>query len=378
MHTKKATRYQIKRHNTQLVLRQIYDAQGISRADIARATHLTPPSVSAIVRPLMREGLVEEGGMGPSAGGKRPILLQFNAQARHILCIDLGNQIFRGALIDMRGAIVERITLPAEDLFGEIAIQVVRDLVQQLLSACSTPVLGIGIGTPGIIQPEKGIVRLANNLDWQDVPIKKILQAFTELPIYLTNDSQAAALGEYSFGKPHASRHLLLIKMGQGVGSGIVINGESFYGDGFGAGEIGHLIVRQADSSLVTLESEISTRVLLARARALTHGQFGWEDFVTAVSQDQPQLSNLIVTAGRHLGAVIAHLITTLNIQNIVLSGRLNQFGEPFWQAIQQEAQRRVLPVLFAGTTIRESNLGANIVLMGCAALLMKQELGVI
>ncbi|MFQ5435795.1 MAG: ROK family protein, partial [Anaerolineae bacterium] len=163
---RKATRQQTKTHNTRLVLKTIYEHGRPSRADIARITYLTRPTVSSIVADLINENLVIEDGPGPSAGGKRPTLLKINHDAHQLLCIDLGSKVFHGALVNLHGRITQRIDFPAEDKKQSEALQLMYDLINNLLAANSTPILGIAIGTPGLIDPQQGIVRRAVNLDW--------------------------------------------------------------------------------------------------------------------------------------------------------------------------------------------------------------------
>ena len=190
----KATSKQTKAYNTRLVLRTIYDHDRISRADIARATGLTRPTVSDAVAGLSRRGLVEEVGQGPSAGGKPPILLSVIDDSRHAIGIDLASDEFRGAVVNRRGEIRHRASLPLDGRDGEVALERVYELVDHLLSATGSPLLGIGIGTPGLMDPTKGIVRRAVNLDWQDLPLRSLLKQRYGLPLYLANDPQVAAL----------------------------------------------------------------------------------------------------------------------------------------------------------------------------------------
>src|SRR5574341_271225 len=171
----KATHEQIKNQNTDLVLRTIYQARSISRAEIARTTGLTRPTVSSIVGELMDMQLVTEIGYGPSVRGKPPLILELNANSRNILCIDIANHEFRGALVNLRGDIIHRSSLAAEDIAGDEAIDMVYRLIDQLMAASVVPLLGIGIGTPGLADPVRGIVRQAVNLAWRNLPLGDLL-----------------------------------------------------------------------------------------------------------------------------------------------------------------------------------------------------------
>lgn len=370
----KATRQQSKDQNTSLVLRTIYDAGVLSRADIARITSLTRPTVSSIVGELIDMRLVTETGQGPSVGGKPPTLLEVDKNAWRILCVDIGNQEFRGALINLRGEIIERASVPATEQAGDQAVELVYRLIDELVSRSATPLLGIGVGTPGIIDPRAGVIRQAVNLRWHHLPLRQLLEERYRKPIHLANDSQAAALAEFVFGTPRKSRHLLLIKMGRGIGAGIVLNGELLYGDGFSAGEIGHVVVRPPD----TLESIASTRTLLARARAAAGSDLTWGEFVRGAEAGDPHLREIAAEAGHYLGIAIAHLIAAFNIYNIVISGRVTEFGELLRETALETARRYALPMLVEDTNLTYSALGTDIVLLGCSSLILKHELGIV
>jgi N-acetylglucosamine repressor len=372
----KATRQYLKNQNTSLVLRTIYQSGAISRADISRLTDLTRPTVSSIVSDLIDTRLVTETGFGPSIGGKPPLMLQIDTSSLRVLCVDIGNQEFRGALINLRGEISERISLPAADLTGDAAVQQVYQLIDQLTATPETSVLGIGIGTPGLIDPVAGMIRQAVNLDWHHLPLREMLEARYNVPIYLANDAQAAALGEFTFGARRSSPHLLLIKIGRGIGSGVILNGELFHGDGFGAGEIGHVVL-DAENNL-TLENIASTTAMLRRAREIARRDVSWADLVSDVTSSSGSLRQMVEASGESLGIALAHLIATLNIHNIVIAGRVDQFGDILLNAARNSAAKRVLPELMADTTLRYSELETDIVLMGCAALILKFELAII
>lgn len=374
----KATRHHIKQHNTRLVLKTIYDTTAVSRAQVARITHLTPPTVSAIVSSLIETHLVVEAGQGQPSGGKPPILLAVDANARHIVCVDAGNQEFRSALVNLRGDIVKRAQAPAVGGTGETAVKIIFNLLDQLLTTSQTPLLGIGLGVPGIIVPEAGMIREAVNLDWHDLPLGQLLEARYTLPVYLSNDSRAAALAEFTFGQPRDSQNLIVIKVGQGIGAGIVLHGEPFYGDGYGAGEIGQLVFRRADKQVRTLESLAGTDAIWQQAQALMGTDLTWEGFITAVNNGHDPLKQIFTEAGQLLGTAVGDLIAAYNIHHIIFSGRVTDFGDLFADIVFDAARQRVLPMMAANTTFAFSTLGTDIVLLGCAALIMKEELGII
>ncbi|MFN2256619.1 MAG: ROK family transcriptional regulator, partial [Candidatus Promineifilaceae bacterium] len=344
----KATREQTRSHNKRLILKIIYQEGEISRADIARATGLTRTTVSHIVAELIEEGLVKETGRGPSEGGKPPVLLSLPARARYMIGIDLADSEFRGGLIDLRGDILERTTILVDDHNGAEALDLVYDLIASLIKKVDGTILGIGVGTPGLVNAKDGIVRQSVNLDWQNLPLGDLLRARFNVPIHVGNDSHCAALGQFTFGRQRGLSNLIVVKVGRGIGSGIVLNGRLLYGDNSAAGEIGH--VRAVENGAQCrcghfgcLETVASTRsvVSLARQIATNNPQAAINNLVespaeittatvlSAVQSGDAEMCRLITDAGHQLGIAIAHLVGALNIEQIVIAGSMARFGNP-------------------------------------------------
>ncbi len=391
----KATRKQTKAHNRRLVLRTIYDQGQISRADIARATGLTRTTVSDAVARLIKQGLVEEVGYGPSAGGKPPILLSVVDDSRHLIGIDLASGEFCGAVVNLRGEIRHQISLPLSGRDGQASLQVVYDLVDQLVAATESPLLGIGIGTPGLMDPIRGIVRRAVNLDWQDLPLRKLLQERYGLPVHVANDCQVAALAEYIFGENQDLGSLVVIKIEHGIGAGIVLNGQLFHGDTFGAGEIGHVAVVENGQpcrcgNFGCLETVASARAIVQQAqiiaqndpRSLLH-QFASSpmeitihEVCQAFQAGDEAVRQLALKAGRCLGIAAASLVGVLSIQRILIAGSVTCFDQPLLDVVRREMVSRSLTVVAGETDLGLSSMGPDIVILGASALVLTRELG--
>ncbi len=389
----KATRQQTKKHNLKLVMRTVYNNGGISRADIARSTGLTRPTVSRIVAELIDERFVVETGQGPSAGGKRPTLLDVDQESHQLLALDLGSREFRGAVVNLRGAILERQTFPTEGKKGDAALKLVRELLRALIKVACSPILGIGIGSPGLTNPDEGVIREAVNLGWFKLHLADLLSKEFDHPIYLANDSHMAALGEYTFGANWHASNMLVLKIGQGIGSGIILDGHPYYGDGYGAGEIGHVVVDENGLQCTCgnygcLETTTSTQAIIRSAREQAKhfpdsllGQASsltWETIVSALDAGDLAAGSVVHQAGRFLGVAIANLVATLNIHRIVIAGRVYQLGDAFIASAMNEVRCRTLPSMVADTQVSYSDLGSDIVILGSSAMVLKQELGVI
>jgi N-acetylglucosamine repressor len=393
---KKATQQQTKTHNTRLILKTIYDQDEISRADIARLTHLTRTTVSDAVAELIEDGLVTEVGFGPSVGGKPPTLLSLVDDSRHLIGIDLADSEFRGGVINLRGKIRHRLSLPINDRDGDAALALVYALTDELVAAAAgSSLLGIGIGTPGLMDVQRGVVRNAVNLDWQNLPLGDLLEERYHLPVYIANDSQVAALAEYTFGERRSVSNLIVVKVGRGTGAGIVLNGQLHYGDGFGAGEIGHVVVVEGGERcrcgrFGCLETVTSTRTIVRRAQAIAKSnphsilhqfaprpeEINTSIVLQAFEAGEEALRPAIAEVARYLGMAVANLVGALNIQRIVIAGSVARFGQALLDPVIKEMEQRSLAALAGETRVEISSLGPDIVILGAAALLLTQELG--
>ncbi len=393
---KKATREHTKVHNKNLILNEVYSRGEVSRADLARATGLTRSTVSEIVTTLIEDTLIVEVGHGVSAGGKPPILLSVDSEARHIIGIDLASGEFRGALINLHGEIRHRVKIPVEKLSGEKALSLVYELIDELVQLADQPILGIGIGTPGLMDVEQGVVITAVNLDWQNLPLVELLQDRYNLPVFIANDSQVSALAEYTFGEHDQISNLVLVKIGRGVGAGIVQAKELYYGDGFGAGEIGHVKVDDTGDlcrcgNYGCLETKISSRAIRKMAVEIASkyndslllspfestGDLAMAEILRAYQEGDPYVAEMIDGVSKDLAKALSFLVSILNIQRIVVAGSVSEFGEALVSSLRNYLHSRALSILTERTEIVTSLLGENIVMLGAAALILQNELGI-
>lgn len=358
---RKATRQDGRRRNLQAVLQCIYREGVTSRARISRMTGLTRATVSELVAHLAQAGLVEDVGPGTSSGGKRPTMLELNAGGRDIVAIDLSRRPFRGALVDLAGRIHHRASGP-ENSTGDVSEVV--DLAASLAAAAQAPLLGIGVGTPGIVDAG-GVVVEAANLEWHGLPLRAQLAERFDLPVTVANDAHVAALAEFS---AHPGPNLVMVKIGVGIGAGIVVNGTMYLGDRPAAGEIGHIRVAEGGAQCSCgnsgcLETVASVPRITERANAAGGGE--------------PAIRESVRAAGRSLGAVLAHLVAILDIHRIVIAFELEGWEDELLDAVRTEVATRVLPDLVNVVELHSSTSGPDLVLTGAAALVLREELGV-
>ncbi len=384
----KATRQYTKEHNRNLVLKTIFEHTSISRAEISRITSLTRTTVSDIVAIFLDEGLVSEIGIGSSIGGKSPILLSLVEDSRYLVGLDLAHNQFRGAIVNLRGKIRELVTLPVNSNNGDEALDLVYEILDQLMSASCLPLVGIGIGTPGLVNISEGLVVNAVNLDWKDLPLARLMSERYHLPVLILNDSQAAAVGEYTYGQGHSTEsNMIVINARHGIGAGIIINGNLFHGDGGGAGEIGHVVVVPDGGKLCRcgnrgcLETVASAQALVERTQSLVSQSITTQlpkslQEITLATIEQafkngdPLAQQAVLETARYMGMAISSLVGALDIQKIVLTGDMTRFGEPWLEVIQGIFSQATLSRLAQETRIEIGQLGENNIILGASAML--------
>jgi N-acetylglucosamine repressor len=372
---KKATIQQTKQHNRDLVLRTIFAHESISRAEVARNTSLTRTTVSDVVSILIHEGLVHEIGKGESLGGKTPILLSIIPDSRYLIGLNLGQEKFIGAIVNLRGEIKETVELPAANEKGQTAIESVYQIIQQLLRKGYKPVVGIGVGTPGLVNTREGVVIDAVNLDWKDLPLGKMLQNKFKLPVLLLNDSQAAAIGEYVYGSNHdRESNLVVVNVKHGIGAGILINGRLFQGDGGSAGEIGHVVVQENGVPCRCGKNGCLETVSSARAILNQLNMNSLEQVKRSLEAGDAVTRQVILKAGYFLGGSLANLIGTLNIHKIILTGDMTYFGDAWLEIVQSSMNAAAFSRLSENTKIELGELGYKASILGAAAYLLLDE----
>ena len=378
----KATKHDSRRSNLRTTLELVSHRGATSRAHIARQTGLTRAAVSSLVGELMESGLLRELGQGTSAGGKPPTLLALNERGRDIVAIDLGHRPFRAALVDLSGRIHERIDAPtnAGNPVGEAANEVALDLIRQLIDKSSAPVLGIGVGTPGVVDPDARVLEAAN-LDWHGVDLASELRATFDIPVSIANDAQVAALAEFR-RHPADHRNLLLVKLGTGVGAGVVLNGSLYKGEHSAAGEIGHVrVVEDGDlcrcGNRGCLETVASVPAILQRLGADPQHQ-PWDALALAGLVGEEPVRRVLAEVGHHLGSVLSNVVAMLDVGHLVLAPELLNAGDVLVDEVRKELGGRILPATADLIEIEVTQLGGDLVLAGAASAVLADRLGVV
>jgi N-acetylglucosamine repressor len=371
---KKATYQQTKQHNRDLVLRTIFINETVSRAEVARVTSLTRTTVSDVVNGLLTEGLVEEFGRGESIGGKSPILLRVVADSRYLMGLNLGQEKFLGAIVNLRGEIKEMVEVPVHDDNGQNALEAVSQIISRLVRTKLKPIVAIGVGTPGLVNTREGVVLNAVNLDWQDLPLGQLLQKKFKIPVSILNDSQATAIGEYVYSGKADEGNLIVVNVKHGIGAGILINGRLFHGDGGGAGEIGHVVVQENGEFCRCGKQGCLETVSSAHAVLRQLNMTSIDQVQSALEAGDANAQRIITKAAHYLGISLANLIGTLNIQKIVLTGDMTRLGNAWLDVVISSMHGAALSRLSDNTKVELGVLDYRACILGASAYLLLDD----
>lgn len=352
-------------HHRSLVLQHLFDSGPHTRSELASLSGLTRPTVTDVVADLLADGLVADLGVRPGTRmGKPATLVGIHAEGAYVVCLDLsGDHAQRGSVVDLAGTTVVSREIAIDAAQGEEAVRLTIELARALLDAAPGRVLGVGVGSPGVVSVD-GVVRHAPNLGWTRLDLRARLADALDLPVHVANDADTAALAEDTFGDGSGAG-LLLVEIGRGVGAGILLDGHLLRGPFGTAGEIGHVTIVPDGPECSCgrhgcLESYTSAPRLRARIEGLAPDDAAAE----------------LAAAGRQLGQTVAPVAQALGLQDIVLSGPDELLDGAFRAAVEQTVLSLTRPFGDEPIRVRMSALGHDGVLAGAAALVLDSELG--
>lgn len=352
-----------------LIVLEAFRRQGaISRADVARETGISAPTVSKIVAQLLTAGLLMEEGPGVSTGGKRPSVLRFNGSVARVLGIDLGGTHLRLAVSDLNGAILARSEEAIEPAAGPVAIVDAIALAGRRLleETGTTRLLAVALATPGVVDVERGVVVAARNLrGWREVPVRQLLTDRFGVPATVENDVNAAAEGERWRGAGRGHDTLVFVAIGTGIGAGVIIGGELHRGAHFAAGEINGLRAGTDDGAI--LEDVVSGPAIVRRARARgvcarDGGILTTEAVFSLARAGDPAAAEVVSEAVRATAGGVGALIAAIDPTVVVFGGGVSRQGAALIGAVRAEIGRSARPraeLVLSGLSVDAQLYGA-------------------
>lgn len=369
--------------NKSIILNKIRTSEPISRAQIAKDTSLTPPTVSSIVKELMEQGLVSESALGHSSGGRKPTMLHINTSAFYVIGIDAGPKMVEGVLTDLSGEILYRTSsLLKKSITNDQFIAILKEITNtifQLSNIDQDKIIGIGIAMHGVVDINTGTSLVAPILNLRNIPIKAELEKQFNLTIKVENDARAMALGEYWFGGHGDVDSMVAVNIGRGVGAGIVMDGKLYHGALGIAGEIGHMTIDMNGSlcecgNKGCLQTFVSGPAIAERASKQMQGNgsvlSGKEVFEQALRND-PFSLELLYETGAIIGVGLVNLIHLVNPSKIVLGGGVMKSEKFILPAILESIERRAMTTEAKQTSVMVTKLGDEATLLGAVSLLL-------
>lgn len=371
----------IRNINRQIVLNYVRERAPISRAEIAQETALQRSTISIIVDELKTQGLIEEFE-GESTGGRPPTLLRLRAAAAVAMGVDLSTENTIVATSDLAGRVLEQEEFPT-DPSSEVTLNRIIESARRLIKK-GIDIEGIGISLPGLVDSATGNALFVPRFKWRDWAVAEEVKVATGLPVRVDNDANATALAELWFGRPEIRevRDFIMILVEQGLGTGIVFDGQVYHGVVGAAGEFGHMIIGTdapvacASGSRECWEAFASERAALARY-SKPCGNPDPESGVTFAQmmdralEGESLAKGALIETAHYLGIGISNLIKGLSPEAVIVGGQIVRV----WPLIAQELNRAVEEnSIYRGlpsAKVIASSLGANSRLMGALSLVL-------
>lgn len=367
----------------------------ISRIDTSTITGWSRAKTSQVINGLISKGYLVEVGEGTSRGGRKPRMLKINGQLGYLVGIDIGATSVSIAVADLNGTILSRYSA-ASDVRRrpELFLGECREAILGLLGDLEIDpayVLGIGVGVPGPVDFCRGVL-IAPPLmpDWENYPIRGyFLETFPSAFVVVDNDVNILALGEQRSGGAENVDHFLVVKIGTGVGCGIMVNRRIHRGSSGCAGDIGHICVDQNGpvcrcGNQGCLESMAAGPSIAERAKQAAldgrsplllslleknNGSLSPEDVNYACREGDEAALEVIRATGKMVGDVLAGLVNFFNPSHIFITGGIANFGNHLLIAIKRAVLRRSLPLATTSLEISFSKTGQDAGVVGAITL---------
>jgi predicted NBD/HSP70 family sugar kinase len=364
------------------VLRLIRHGAATTRGDLVTTTGLARSTISQRVDALLSQRLLVAETDAASTGGRPAQVLSFNREAGFVLAADLGATHGRLAVTDLAGTIRDE---EAHDIAisdgPEAVLGWLQDGLERLTRAATGTLLGVGIGLPGPVEYATGVAIAPPIMPgWDGYPVAQRLRDRFGAPVLVDNDANVMALGERSRAWPD-TEHLMFVKVGTGIGAGLISHGRPLRGAQGAAGDIGHIHVRDHDDVLCRcgnrgcLEAVAGGGALALQLTAAGLPAADVRDVVLRFREGHPEATAMIRAAGRRLGEVLAASVNAFNPAVIVIGGDLAEVDEPLLAGVREVVYQRAVPLGTRSLRIVPSTLGERAGVIGAAIMAIEHAL---
>lgn len=393
------TNHELSKATKSAILKSVIDNKGISRIEISNLTGISNPTVTRIVDILINEnGLLEERGNKNTPKGRPMKSLYFKGDNKFIIGIDLGTTYIRGILTNLNTEIIKEVEVVTEVEKGvNFVLQKVTDVIERLYNTNlidNTKIKGIGLAVAGIVNTNTGIVEYSPAFNWRNVKFRQFFAHKFSIPVLFDNVSRTMAIGElyYGYGKDYSS--FICVNVGYGIGAGIVVDRQLFYGTDGMAGELGHLPVigdgliecSCGKNNCLTCYSSGDAIAERAKLRIRKGEKTILNEMVVnniedldakivaeACGKNDPVACEIINQATYYLGTSIAGLMNIFNPEAIILGGGVTLNGDIFWKPLRKAIDENVFDKRSTKYKILHVRHPNKTALYGSIALIMER-----
>jgi len=378
-----------RRHNRPLVLRSIWEGDGVSRAELSRLTRLSGPVITDIVGELLAAGLIREDGQKVSTGGRRATILRMDEQARHVVAVDLARHQTRVAITDLNATVLHQVSVPTSGFLDPRAnLRWLQGIISRAINDYGLPrerLLGIGVGAPGPLSTTTGEILAPTNFGaWQRISLRSALEQAFKVTVRVDNDANACALALRMFGPGRTARDFVYLAAGSGVGAGIVIDGEVYRGGHDLAGEIGHATVEPDGphcpcGNVGCLELYTTVRATLARAMRTLPPATALDELsairalIESAHAGNEDAQNALATTARYLAIAAVNAINAFDPHVVFIGRELAAADELILGPVRAVVAERAFTATGRKVPIERDPLGDDTPLLGAASLVLRE-----
>lgn len=393
----KVDKFLIATMNKRSVIDMIRTKGPINKAEIARVTDLSIPTVMKLTDEFIKNGLIHVTGKGESSGGKRPELLEFISNVYYIVGVDVGRNTLKALIMDLDGSVIsKKVKSTGDDTSPEIVIKSLIELIEMTIADSGIQrekILGMGIGMPGLLDIESGLVLFSPDFQWENVDLVEPIQNYFSMSIHLENSNRAQAMGEKWFGAGINSDYFICVNIGHGIGSAIVEQGEFYRGSCGSSGELGHITMEKngprcecgnygclevlasghaiAEKAKDQIKSGSTSQILDMAMGSIEN--IDAKVVFEASKLGDPLAKGLVKDAVEYIGIGLATYINLLDPDMIILAGGVVNAGDVLIDGIKEVIKVRQMKFAGRKVKIRVAKLGADATAVGAASLVLKR-----
>jgi len=375
----------IRKWNLSSIFKAIRKQGPIPRIELTEITGCSAGTVSNHVRTLIKKGFVIETKKGISSGGRKPIQLMINPQKAYIFSIEIEVNQIKIVMFDLEIKVAMKSIIPIiyKDDYKKTLEQVFFEMDKMIeeKNLRLDNFLGIGVAVPGLIDKEKGILEFAPNLGWKNVYISKIFKDKFNLPVILDNEAKAAAIGEREFIYPKMD-NMVFISINEGIGCGVILNGELYRGASGNAGEFGHIIIdtngpachcgNKGCWETLASESSIVNRYLKL---SNSNKELTKKEIYQLGKNGDKKVIEIFSETGRNIGIGLVNIVNGLSPELLVIGGGIVEIKDYVYEEIIKKLEEGALSVSYRNVEIKFSKLGSLAAVYGMADIIINESI---